>query len=237
MIIHVLPGDAQIETFNETGIEGELAVCRECLVEGPVGMVKLEDFWKMRAEFLSEGNPEAYFEKTVPEFEKLINAPAGSEINLWFEYELFCQTNMWFCLYLLKDTAADIYRVAPIVRAESDKWDGFGGLNGDDLKRCFAGRTKFSREDIRLGAELWDAFQSEDHERLVDLSKTSSPCFPYLEEVGTAAAEKDTRPREILSDILSTGETGIEKIFPIFRERAGVYGYGDSQVERILAGI
>jgi hypothetical protein len=237
MIIHVLPGDAQIETFKETGIEGELAVCRECLVEGPVRTVNLEDFWKARAEFLSEENPEAYFEKSVREFENLINAPSGSEINLWFEYELFCQANMWFCLYLLRDTDAEIYRVAPTVRAESDKWDGFGGLNPDDLKRCFSGRTKFSREDVLLGAELWEAFQSENRERLVDLSKKSSPCFPYLEEVGAAAAEKDTLPREILKDILSTGETEFEKIFPIFRDRAGVYGYGDAQVKRILAGI
>jgi hypothetical protein len=56
-----------------------------------------------------------------------------------------------------------------------------------------------------------------------------------LEEVGAAAAERDTRPRAILSEILSTGgETGIEKIFPIFKDRAGVYGYGDAQVKRLL---
>jgi hypothetical protein len=237
MVIHVLPGDAQVETFNETGIDGDIVVCREAMVEGPVNEENADDLWKARAEFHSPGDRASYIANVVSEFEKLTNAPPGSEINLWFEYELFCQANMWFCLYLLRDTDAEIYRVAPIVLAESDKWNGFGGLDPDDLKRCFAGRTKFSREDIRLGAGLWDAFRSEDREKLLELSKTSSPSFPYLEEVGAAAAEKDTRPREILNDILSTGETGIEKIFPIFKDRAGVYGYGDTQVERILAGI
>ena len=237
MIIHVLPGDAQIETFKETGIEGEIVVSREAMVEGPVKEDNLDDFWGARAEFHSPGDRASYIANVVSEFENLINIAPGAEVNLWFEYELFCQANMWFCLYLLKDTAADIYRVAPVVRSESDKWDGFGQLNPDDLKRCFSERTKFTREDIRLGAELWEAFRNDDREKLLELSKTLSTCFPYLEEVCAAAAEKDTRPREILSDILGTGETGMEKIFPIFKDRAGVYGYGDAQVKRILDAI
>lgn len=237
MVIHVLPGDAQVGTFKETGLEGEMVVCREAMVEGPVNEDNLDDLWNARAGFHSPGDRASYTANVVSEFEKLVNVAPGAEVNLWFEYELFCQANMWFCLYLLKDTAADIYRVEPGVRTENDKWDGFGNLNSDDLNRCFSERTRFNPEDVRLGAELWNAFRNGDREKLLELSKTPSSCFPYLEEVCAAAAGKDTRPREILSDILSTGETEFEKVFPIFKERAGVYGYGDTQVKRILDEI
>ena len=167
------------------------------MVEGPVNEDNLDEFWKARAEFHSPGDRASYIANVVSEFEKLVNIAPGAEVNLWFEYELFCQANMWFCLYLLKDTDAEIYRVAPSVLAESDRSDGFGKLNPDDLKRCFSERTKFSREEVSRGAELWDAFRNDDREKLLELSKTPSPCFPYLGEVGAAAAEKDTRPREI----------------------------------------
>ena len=128
MRIHALSGDAQVETFNETGIDGDVVVCRECLIEGPVRAANLDDFWRARAEFL-DVDFEAYSAKTVAEFEKLRGLAAGDEVNLWFEYELFCQANMWFCLSLLKDTNADIYRVAPIVREETEIWKGFGSLS------------------------------------------------------------------------------------------------------------
>lgn len=237
MIIHVLPGDAQLETFKQTGIEGEIVVCREAMVDGPVNEDNLDDLWQARAEFHSPGDRASYIANVVSEFEKLMNAPSGSEINLWFEYELFCQANMWFCLYLLKDTEAEIYRVAPIVRAESDRWDGFGRMTPEDLNACFAKRTKFSAKDIELGAQLWEAFSKDDNGTLTRLSCTSSDCFPHLREVCGAAIEKNTWPRRVLKEILESGETDFGEIFTRFRNVAGVYGYGDTQVKRILDAI
>src|SRR5215210_3615464 len=104
MNIHVLAGDALAENFNKTGIDGEVAVCRECLIEGDVKAENLNDFWEIRADFIVSvygENKEKYFETVADEFRKLNNLTPGAEVNLWFEYELFCQTNMWFCLDLL----------------------------------------------------------------------------------------------------------------------------------------
>lgn len=234
MVIHVLPGDAQLGAFKQTGIEGEVVVCRECLVEGPVDKDNLEDLWRARAEFLSVGDQGSYFSDVVPEFNKLISAAAGSEVNLWFEYELFCQANMWFCLYLLKDAGAEIYRVEPALRTEIDKWDGFGGMGPSELEKCFVNRTKFAPGDVALGSELWDAFRRDDRDKLRELGETSSSCFPYLSEVCAAAAEKDSRPQKVLEDIVGSGEQDFGKIFTRFRAAAGVYGYGDDQVRRLL---
>lgn len=241
MKVHVLPGDALAEDFKATGIGGEIIVCRECLVEGEVRAENLEEFWQTRAAFIGdayEAGREKYFSAVRGEFEKLENlARKGSEINLWFEYELFCQVNLWFTLYFLQASEAKIFRVAPSVRAREDVWKGFGGLSAEDLEKCFADRIEFSAVDRQLGADLWKAFQNADTAALERLSKNESPAFPYLKEVGRAEIEKASRPRQILKEIMANGKTDFAQIFPEFSARAGVYGFGDAQVKRILAEI
>ncbi len=241
MKIHVLAGDALAEDFKNGAIEGEIIVCRECLVEGDVKAANLEDFWQTRARFITDsygGNEADYFQKVVSEFEKLKNlASPEAEINLWFEYELFCQINLWFCLYFLQASKAKIYRVAPVVREDAEIWKGFGSLTTEDLEKCFAERVELTGKDIRLGADLWKAYQNADYETLERLSETESQCFPYLKEVCRAEIEKNSRPRKVLQGIIADGKTDLAEIFPEFSARAGVYGFGDLQVQRILAEI
>jgi hypothetical protein len=238
MKVHVLPGDAIAENFSKTGIEGTIVVCRECLVEGGVKAENLEEFWNARARFIGESygeESEQYFADVRREFENLQSlARRDAEVSLWFEYELFCQVNMWFCLYLLRESEAKIYRAAPVVRGAGDIWKGFGGLGAEDLKKCFAARIEFSDADRRLGASLWEAFQNSDYEALERLSASESECFPYLKEVCRAEIEKNSRPQKILQAIIADGVTDFAEIFPEFSARAGVYGFGDSQVKRLL---
>lgn len=237
MVIHVIPGDAYVGTFKETGITGEIVVCRECLVDGPINSGSLNEFWQMRARFLYPDDPSKYLESTVPAFNKLAAANEDDQVNLWFEYELFCQVNMWFCLSLLENTGAEVYRVAPVTLPVANRWEGFARSTAEDLESCFGARTKFSAEDIALGAGLWEAFKNNDPDKLRSLSTHRSACFPYLDEVCEAAIQKDTEPARLLSDILMSGETDFGRIFASFRELAGVYGYGDTQVKRLLESL
>jgi len=241
MKLHVLPGDALAEDFRRTGIGGTIIVCRECLVEGDVKADNLEEFWRVRADFIGETYEEEkakYLSGVRGEFENLQKlAVKDSEVNLWFEYELFCQVNMWFCLNLLSESEAKIYRVAPVVRHGDDVWKGFGKLDAERLKKCFAERIEFSSEDKQLGADLWKAFQNSDYEALEMLSTSESECFPYLKEVCRAEIEKSSRPQKVLEEIIARGKTDFAEIFPEFSAQAGVYGFGDSQVKRILAEI
>jgi hypothetical protein len=137
-------------------------------------------------------------------------------------------------LSLLASTGADVYRVEPVIRSFDKRWMGFGLLDGADLRNCFEERRKFSPLDAELGTELWDAFRHRDNGRLIELGKTYSHCFPYLEEVCKAAIEMDTRPAELIREIQADGTTTFEEIFPEFTHRAGVYGYGDLQVRLLL---
>lgn len=237
MIYHVLAGDSLAAEFKNTKIEGEAIVCRECLIAGPVDADTPLEFWDERARFIltDYGEDEIEFhERVADELEKLADMEADDEINLWFEYELFCSVNMWFCISKLQHTGAAIYRVDPSVLSTEDRWKGFGLMTADDLKKCFDDRQYFNESDIKLGADLWDAYRKNDHEHLRELSKTSSERFPYLAEVCEAEIAKATRPKQILDEITVGGVTEFTDVFVEFTKRAGVYGFGDLQVERLM---
>src|SRR5262245_55561221 len=158
MIYHVLPGDAQVAEFKESGIEGEMLVCRECLVEGDLSGNTLDEFFINRAAFINdayEGDPANYNAGVASQLRMLAEVGRGDEVNLWFEYELFCGANMWFCLELLSRTTAQVYRVEPVYLSKTHRWDGFGKATVDDMRRCFDARIELSREDIELGSSLW----------------------------------------------------------------------------------
>lgn len=236
MQMHFLPGDSLVEGFQQTDIKGEITVCRECLIDGDLSAESLENFWRVRENYLSLAYPDAtksYKKDIKAEFEKLLNLSEKNEISLWFEHELFCQANMWFCLYLLQDSKAEIYRVEPRFKNAEDRWKGFGNLKISDLTKCYVARKKFSDKDLKLGADLWKAFQNKDFTKLEKLSQTKSECFPHLKEVCRAAIEQEFRPKKVVETIIADGADNFSKVFKKFYETEGVYGFGDSQVKRI----
>ena len=94
---------------------------------------------------------------------------------------------------------------------------------------------KFTASDLELGADLWTAYRNRDHARLRELSLSESPCFPYLKEACEAEIEKEFKPKQILRELREEGLEDFGEMFAAFRDKAGVYGYGDDQVRRILA--
>lgn len=240
MKMHVLPGEAQHKEFTEAGIEGEVIVCNEAFISGPIDTSDIDLFWDERANFIFTEygeDPIEYHEKVADELARLDDVTADADVTLWFEYELFCSVNMWFCLDRLKVSGTSVYRAAPKNLSPENIWDGFAGHDAAMLRDCFDARIQFSEEDIAVGSRLWQAYGKRDHETLRELSEYRSPCFPFLKEVCLAAVEIDTRPLEVVADIKAEGITEFDKVFTEFRRRAGVYGFGDVQVEQIMKNL
>lgn len=236
MNIHVLSGSSLEVPFGETQIEGEVFTCRECLVDGDVQAESLEEFWSTRESFLNENYPKEdgfYEEKVKNEFIRLWNSSEGNSVNLWFEYELFCQVNMWFTIWLLRNSKASFHIVYPKLKSDEDVWKGFAFLDADDLKASFDERITLNHDNVYLAVQLWEAFQSKDFEKLAELGKTPSNAFPKLNDVCDAAAHIGSRPKESLTKIIADGAEDFGSAFRVFNETEAVYGFGDLQVKRI----
>ena len=243
MRTHILNGDALAESLLTTTIDGKIIVCRECLIEGSVEGETLPEFWQTRADFIGSfygENTENYRQNVQNEFEKLFQIAPTDEVNLWFEYDLFCQVNLWFILSLLHENPPEnLFLVSPTTRNAEDLWRGFGRMETRELEKCLAEKVRFVENDVKLGADLWQAFKTNDLNALEKLSTAQSPCFPHLKEVCRAEIERRTemRPQKTLQKILSHGINDFGEIFRQFSAQEGIYGFGDSQVKNLLAEI
>lgn len=242
MVYHVLNGDALVDRFVATGILGEMLVARECLVEGPLDGETPGEFFNTRAKYLFPENASdraGYFSSVANEFEKLIHAGDGSEFNLWFGYDLFCQANMWFILSLLHDMniRKEIFVVYPSHLSPEDRWRDFGGASLADLQKCFTQRINVNETDSRLGKDLWVAFKKNDLTTLEKLAATSSNSFPYLQEVCTAHLQRfpvhgeKGRPERAVEEAITITGGDFTSVFREFTKQEGVYGFGDTQVK------
>lgn len=240
MTYHVLNGDCLADLFPDAEISGELIICREGLIDGPLSGDTFPAFWNTRARYL-EAAPGQYQQMVVGEFEKVLMAPAHSTFNLWFGYDLFCQANLWFVLSLLYQVAQpeNVYVVNPSFLKPEAIWNDFGNATAADLKTAFANRIRFTMSDFELARMLWAAYKANDLTQLEQLSYQQAPCFPYLRAACKAhldrfASEgKRSRPEAVTADIIENGTTDFNAVFKKFFEREGVYGFGDVQFKKI----
>lgn len=240
---HILNGDCLADQLRQTPINQDFIICRECLIDGNLYADNIADFWKIRAKFIAETyntSVQEYFSKTVSEFEKLIHLPDHSEVCLWFENDLFCQTNMWFVISILANNSTlNIFRIFPKTESKADTWKGFGIANAEQLERAYFSKVQFKPKDIELGKYLWMAYQNSDLNGLKKLSKENSDCFEYLEEVVQAqidrfpTGEAMSRPDKVVKAIIDNTSTEFQVVFSMFSDREGVYGFGDLQLKSI----
>lgn len=242
MIYHILNGDSLAFTFRETKIVGEVVVTREALIDGSLKGNSLEEFWKTRAKYLDITENE-YNENSTREFEKIIKATDGAEFNLWFEYDLFCQVNMWFVLSLIEKLPVNkkVYAVytSHLDRTDKNFWNGFGPAPVGELELCFKNRILFTDADIEFGNRLWIEYKNSNFENLNALSQKESPAYPYINEVIQAHIDRfpgngeKGRPEKIIEDILKTTAPEFNSVFREFWKRESIYGFGDTQFKTI----
>ncbi|MCW3116105.1 MAG: hypothetical protein JWM28_187 [Chitinophagaceae bacterium] len=242
MIYNILNGDSLAYSFSDTKIEGDVMVVREGLIDGDLSGDNLHDFWQSRAKYMGLTKTE-YHNNFVKEFEKIMNAPDNSAFNLWFEYDLFCQVNMWFVISIINSLPIKkkVFAVYTSFLDKTNKqfWNGFGLANPDELKVCYANKIPLSEADINLGKDLWKAYKNDNLKELANLSKNQSLAFPYLQEVVKAHVDRfpkdgtKGRPEKVIEDITKNISTDFHTVFKEFWNRESIYGFGDIQLKSL----
>ncbi len=233
-IFNILNGDHLAYQLEKTSVEGEMIICREALIKGSLQADNLKDFWKTRAESISKDykvTEESYYTKVVSEFEKIMQIPENSEVNFWFEDDLFCQVNLWFCLTLIpQNRGLKIHRIFPKTTKENN-WKGFSVSDQFELEESLKARILFNEDDIRLGINLWKAFQNNDAETLSQLSENQSECYHFLKEI--IDYYLNINPEIFIKNLIKNGITDFKKVFEKFQDELGIFGFGDLQVKSI----
>lgn len=240
-MIHILNGDALASQFPES-IPGERVIVREALIDGPVKADSLEEFWSIRSLFINENYPDAsdldYSKLSVSEFEKILNLPIDSKIYCWFEEDLFCQVNLWFVIFLLRNNPSEVFLVLP----NPDSPYHFTHLNELDLVDSFEAKAYFlNTKEREIMETLWQHFQNEEIFEALQIGELFNERFPFLKKSVEAwrdmipVGDYPGKPKATLLEIQNELQTEeFEPIFTEFQKRLPIYGFGDLQVKRLL---
>ena len=268
-ITHILNGDGLMHVLEELlpgQIPGEFLTTRECLMDGPVTGGANEDlslFFEHRTQFLQQLDPGwdagEYEKLSRSEFQKMRQIQKKSVICLWFERDVFCQVNLWFVAWVIKQYVkqAHVYLVEPGLKSPY----AFNGLTAAELQDVFEQRIRINPEQLSTFAMLWEHYVAGNRVGLKQGALDLSESFPFIPEAVQAHLDREAkgsslgRPMDTLKEIIS--ELGEEQVFmrdskegiesgsesdsklsmknfgPIFQEfcgREAIYGYGDLQV-------
>lgn len=238
-VYHLLNGDALKEQFP-TNLAGEKIVFRECMVDGPVAAITEEIFYAQRIEFLRDHygakGKEEYTQLFLSQMERVDKISNASSIYLWFEMDLFCQTNLWYCLDRLnkKKKSAALYLVSP----PNFSPYSFGILSSEELKKCYEKAIPIKK--IKAWSDLWKAYQVNDTKQMMHKAEDLKNEYPFVNSAVVAHIERIPsknnlgRPLERLKTIQKEMNSApFGKIFQAFCETEAHYGFGDLTVKRL----
>lgn len=242
MRYHILNGDALFEKFPAKEISDEIIVTREAFIEGPLATEFLKEYWERRGAFIMSvygAKNEDYETQFVSQLKRMASIKTNDKVYLWFEDDLFCQTNMWFSIYYItRFVQPQFFRIFP--KEDKELWTGFGRTDKEQLIQLFNQKELFSSNEIELVNFLWEAYVHNDEENLQLLSKANSKCLRFLPELIEAHLDRiphddnPGRPKKVLREIMDKGKASFYEIFSAFSLREGIYGYGDLQIKNML---
>ncbi|MEE9350496.1 MAG: DUF1835 domain-containing protein, partial [Flavobacteriaceae bacterium] len=180
-----------------------------------------------------------YFAKTVTEIEKIQNISDNTEINLWFEDDLFCQVNFWFILHLIVENSP--YENVFLIRPKKDSAYSFGNMTDEELLYSYHKKVKIQPSKLMELSKLWKNYQLNDFTEMFAIAENLKNQFPFLFPAIKAHQDRIPkngnlgRPKETLNHIIKDLKTeDFSEIFEEFCKREGIYGFGDLQVKKLL---
>jgi len=249
-ILHILNGDATLNGFEQTGLEGDTLIWREVLSEGPLEEnISSASFWKARQEWVCKTfneTPGGYQGKMLDELSKL--SGPYDEINLWFEFDLHCQANLLGAMaYIEQQTDLSvpaIYLICPADFPGKTNFRGMGELSGEELEYLYDNiRIQLSGIDFILAAEAWQVYVSRDAENLkAYLAETNFWGSLHLLKPALQAQLKRLQVNanglnyveQKLLDIYNYGIKTKHEIYLRFWETEKMYGMGDMEIDTYL---
>ena len=165
-ILHILNGEATANSFEDTGLDGDVMVWHEVLTEGPLtGNIASGGFWKAREQWICgqfNETEERYQHRVLDELVKLSDE-SYEEINLWFEFDLHCQVNLLGIMNYLKQLSnlsmPAVYLICPADYPGKPEFRGMGELNGEELEFLYDNiRVQLSGMDFIIAQEAWAVY-------------------------------------------------------------------------------
>src|ERR1700674_4837551 len=242
-MLHIHNGDSAANVAKESSLPGEHFAFRESLITGPAPSGLSTNEWRsVRARHLSEayGVDLQECERELRDQEKkLASVEDHEEVVLWFEHDLFCQTNLLYLLNWLAQEDTGNTKLSLICIGEfpgKENFRGLGELNAEQMASLFPGRQQVTSPRLKLAELAWQAYCSPDPTEIEEVVESDTSLLPLLGPALQAHLRRFPSTKNGLGNIESKGleliQAGLKTfidVFPRFGDTESIYGLGDTQ--------
>ena len=247
-LLHITNGNALTTVLRELEFKDPILTWQEMLCEGPtLSAIGSPKFFEVRRKFLKDYyDIEVNQKELIKELSKLNDVTKYEAIVLWFEYDLFCHINMLGVINLLhqKEINKPLYLVSSGRIKGEKNLKGLSELTPEQLYEHHNDKIRLTSKDIEFAIAIWRTYCGKDHNILKPYITTKSS-FKYMSNCLKAHIERFPGQKSGLSKIE-------ENILQIIKQKdiksinhllgysinyQGYYGFGDIQMERIIANL
>ncbi|WP_458626513.1 DUF1835 domain-containing protein [Winogradskyella sp. PC D3.3] len=244
-VLHITNGGSLTEYLRELDFTEDIFTWQEMLCEGPtIPAINSEEFFKIRAKFLKEYyDIEVDTKELETELSKLDNVENYNEINLWFEYDLFCHINLLGVINLLhqKEINKPLYLICSGRIKGEKNLKSLSELTPQQLKEHYNNKVLLTQKDIEFAIALWRTYCGKDHNILKPYIVTNSN-FKYMSNCLKAHLKRFPHQQSglnVLEDnilrLVRDNEIKSEHhLLGYSLNYQGYYGYGDTQLKRLI---
>lgn len=239
-MLHLVNGESTLGRLRQAQVPGTMESADDILMEGPArNRLKAAADVEQRAAFL-----EAYLEIPRAEYlfgfqrrrELLAQAIAEDETVLWFENDVFCQTNYLDALSWLAEAANGSANLT-LVRPSEER---LGTLSTERLVQLFTERTPVGDELLHFAHDAWGLLTHDDPVPVADLAQQHDfELWPELRAGLRAQLARLPSTRtglgrieQVMVEVAAGGAVTFDHVFAQVCQRASIYGVSDLQVMR-----
>src|SRR6266576_233564 len=241
-MLHIHNGDSSANIARQSSLPGEHFAWRESLITGPTPAGVGGNEWRsVRAQHLSKayGVDLQECERGLLDHEKKLSSFAEhEEVVLWFEHDLFCQTNLLYLLnWFAQEDPGSIKLSLICIGAFPGKenFRGLGELDAEQLASLFPGRQQVTSAQLKLAELAWQAYCSPDPAEIEKVAQTAD-LLPLLAPALRAHLRRFPSTRNGLGrienkglELIHGGSKTFMDLFARFGDAEPIYGLGDAQ--------
>ena len=242
-MLHIHNGDSSADIARQSSMPGEHFAWREALIDGPTPAGITGEAWRrLRARHLSEfyGVDPADTERELRvQEDKLASHQEHDEVVLWFEHDLFCQTNLIYLLNWFAERNPGNTKLSLICIGEFPglpNFRGLGELSPQQMASLFDTRHEVSKAEKTLASAAWQAYCSPEPTAIQTFLESDTSAMPFLKPalelhlerfpfVSNGLGRIENRALKFIHD----GVRSFVDLFPRFGDAEPTFGLGDAQ--------
>lgn len=242
---HITNGELANEWLARSGLEGDFLAWDDVLHDGPVpGGLTLDELSSVRAAFIAscgwatEFEAQTHFQARDALFH---SAAREGGVVIWNSFELYDQLHLLQLLHWYSDEGAELGWPELVFVA-----DYLGRGDAAEVRSLFRSRQPLTAEQLRLGADAWQAFTSANPRALASLLQQDLSSLPFLKQALARLLQEfpgtdglSLTERYTLQAAATLDRAGPSELFREVRQREPVAFMGDASfwlvIERLLA--